>query len=83
MKKSVLKILNINTLKCLIVFIFLCDDVYGQCPLVASACAGTPISGAANLTIPSGTTYYVASGNSYSGNISFANGTSVLCIEGT
>jgi gliding motility-associated-like protein len=66
------------------IFLFIpAKKTFGQCPLVPSACTGTPVSGSANITIPAGTTYYVPAGQTLSGNVTFASGTSVLCIEGT
>jgi gliding motility-associated-like protein len=57
--------------------------VKAQCPLTPAACSGTPISGAASVTIPSGTSYYIPVGQTFSGNIAFADGTGTLCVEGS
>jgi gliding motility-associated-like protein len=57
--------------------------VNAQCPLVAAACTGTPVSGSGNVTIPAGASYYIPVGQTLSGDVTFGSGTSVLCIEGT
>jgi hypothetical protein len=56
---------------------------FAQC--APAACAGTSIQGlgGGNQTIPAGTTYYVPSGYTWTGNVSFTNLTSILCIDGT
>lgn len=70
----------------LVIYLFTLATPYSvsaQCPLVPTACSGTPVSGAANVTIPAGTTYYIPVGQTLSGNVTFASGTSKLCIQGT
>lgn len=71
---------NFGFISVLSLFIFAAN---AQPCLTPTACTGTPISGSANVTIPAGTTYYVPTGQTFSGNITFATGTATLCVQGT
>lgn len=71
-----------------ILFTFLfqiaCIDIsYSQCSLTPVACTGTEMASSGSVTIPSGTTYKISSGNSSSATVTFTDATSILCIEGT